>query len=155
MQDFELDRLDLQILAALQENNQASAQDLAERVPLSPSAILRRIRGYRAAGVIAADISVLAPNLTGERIRVLLMVQLETHAPPAVSDFRAQLVDSPNVQMCLEVSGVYDIACLAVFRSMEEFNAFADATVASHPAVRRYEANFVKRGAKMSLAVPL
>ncbi len=155
MADFELDRLDLQILAALQENNQASAQDLAERVPLSPSAILRRIRGYRASGVISADVSILAPNLTGERISVLLMIQLETHAPPTVTDFRSQLVGSPNVQVCLEVSGVYDIACLGVFRSMEEFNAFADATVASHPAVRRYEASFVKRGAKMSLAVPL
>jgi Lrp/AsnC family leucine-responsive transcriptional regulator len=153
--DFELDRLDFQILSALQQNNQASAQDLAERVPLSPSAILRRIRGYRASGVITADVSVLAPNLTGERIRVLLMIQLETHAPQAVGDVRGQLVDSPNVQMCLEVSGVYDIACLAVFRSMEEFNVFADATVASHPAVRRYEASFVKRDAKLSLAMPL
>ena len=51
---YPLDRLDIQILAALQENNQATAQALAERVPLSPSAILRRIRQYREEGVIAA-----------------------------------------------------------------------------------------------------
>ena len=44
---YPLDRLDVQILAALQENNQATAQALADRVPLSPSAILRRIRQYR------------------------------------------------------------------------------------------------------------
>ncbi|WP_304191011.1 Lrp/AsnC family transcriptional regulator, partial [Phenylobacterium aquaticum] len=61
MSEFELDRLDLRILSILQENNQASAQDLAERVHLSPSAILRRIRSYRASGVITADVSVLAP----------------------------------------------------------------------------------------------
>ena len=41
---YALDRLDMQILGALQENNQASAQALAVRVPLSPSAILQRIR---------------------------------------------------------------------------------------------------------------
>ncbi|WP_304170990.1 Lrp/AsnC family transcriptional regulator [Phenylobacterium aquaticum] len=155
MTDFELDRLDLKILSILQENNQASAQDLAERVHLSPSAILRRIRGYRASGVISADVSILAPNLTGERISVLLLVQLERHAPPAVSEFRNQLVNSPQVQVCLEISGVYDIACVATFRSMEEFNAFADAHVAGHAAVRRYEASFVKRRAKMSMALPL
>lgn len=155
MSDFELDRLDLQILSALQVNNQASAQDLAERVPLSPSAILRRIRGYRASGVIAADVSVLAPNLTGERISALIMIQLETHAPPAVNDLRSQLAESPNIQLCLEISGVYDIVCMGTFRSMEEFNAFADAMVASHPTVRRYEVSFVKRSAKMSMAIPL
>jgi Lrp/AsnC family leucine-responsive transcriptional regulator len=56
-----LDRLDIQILGALQENNQATAQILAERVPLSPSAILRRIRQYREEGVIAADVSIIEP----------------------------------------------------------------------------------------------
>lgn len=155
MSDFELDRLDLRILSILQENNQASAQDLAERVHLSPSAILRRIRSYRATGVITADVSVLAPDLTGERISVLLLVQLERHAPPVVAEFRTQLANAPEVQICLEISGVYDIACVATFRSMEAFNAFADANIAGQAVVRRYEASFVKRRAKMSLALPI
>lgn len=155
MPDFELDRLDLLILSALQEDNQVSAQTLAETVPLSPSAILRRIRNYRATGVIAADVSVLEPNLTGERISVLLLVQLERHAPPAVAGFRSFLTAAPQIQVCLEISGVYDIAAVGAFRSMEEFNAFADSHIASDPAVRRYEASFVKRRVKMSTAIPL
>jgi Lrp/AsnC family leucine-responsive transcriptional regulator len=59
------------------------------------------------------------------------------------------------VQVCLEVSGVYDIACLATFRNMEEFNGFADTHIAGDPVVRRYEASFVKRRMKMSTAIPL
>lgn len=155
MPDFELDRLDLQILNALQEDNQVSAQTLAEKVPLSPSAILRRIRNYRASGVITSDVSVVDPNVTGERISVLLLVQLERHAPPAISGFRNFLSNAPQIQICLEISGVYDIAVVGAFRSMEEFNAFADANIAGDPAVRRYEASFVKRRVKMSTSVPL
>jgi Lrp/AsnC family leucine-responsive transcriptional regulator len=152
---FALDRLDIQILSALQENNQATAQELSERVPLSPSAILRRIRQYREDGVIAADVSVLAPAAVADRLSVLLMVQLERHSPADVAAFRQHLCRSPQVQVCIEISGVYDISCIGIFRDMEEFNAFTDAEVAGHPAVRRYEASFIKKRVKFTTAVPL
>lgn len=150
-----LDRLDVQILGALQENNQATAQILAERVPLSPSAILRRIRQYREEGVIKADVSILEPAQFGERISVIIMVQLERHSPAAVAEFRAHLCRSPHVQVCMEISGAYDISCIAIFRGMEEFNTFSDLNIAGHPAVRRYEASFVKKRVKFTTAVPL
>jgi Lrp/AsnC family transcriptional regulator, leucine-responsive regulatory protein len=152
---YALDRLDVQILTALQVNNQATAQALAGQVPLSPSAILRRIRQYRDEGVIAADVSIIAPCHVGERISVIMMVQLETHSPAAVAEFRAHLCRSPHVQVCLEISGSYDITCIAIFRGMDEFNAFTDANIAGHPAVRRYEASFVKKRVKFTTAVPL
>ena len=150
-----LDRLDIQILGALQENNQATAQILAERVPLSPSAILRRIRQYREEGVIAADVSIIEPGQVGERISVIIMVQLERHSPAAVAEFRAHLCGCPQVQVCMEISGAYDISCIAIFRGMEEFNVFTDANIAGHPAVRRYEASFVKKRVKFTTAIPL
>ena len=152
---YALDRLDVQILSALQENNQATAQALADRVPLSPSAILRRIRQYRDGGVIAADVSIIEPTQLGERISVILMVQLALHSPQAVADFRAHLCRSPHVQVCMEISGAYDISCIAIFRNMGEFNTFTDTLIAGHPAVSRYEANFVKKRAKFTTAIPL
>ena len=152
---YALDRLDVQILSALQENNQATAQALADRVPLSPSAILRRIRQYREDGLIAADVSIIEPAQLGERISVIFMVQLELHSPQAVADFRAHLCKSPHIQVCMEISGAFDISCIAIFRNMDEFNTFSDALIAAHPAVRRYEANFVKKRAKFTTAIPL
>ena len=150
-----LDRLDVQILGALQENNQATAQILAERVPLSPSAILRRIRQYREEGVITADVSIIEPAQIGERISVIIMVQLERHSPAAVAEFRAHLCRSPQVQVCMEISGAYDISCIAIFRGMGEFNTFSDTMIAGHSAVRRYEASFVKKRSKFTTAIPL
>ena len=150
-----LDRVDLRILAALQVNNQASAQELAAAIPLSPSAILRRIRQYREAGLISADVSVLDLRVLGERLSVLYMVQLDTHAPGAVNAFRGELCDAPEVQVCMEISGVYDISCIAVFPGMDEFNRFSDQVIAAHPVVRRYEASFVKKRIKFTTAIPL
>jgi Lrp/AsnC family transcriptional regulator, leucine-responsive regulatory protein len=150
-----LDRLDLRILAALQVNNQASAQELAAAIPLSRSAILRRIRQYREAGLISADVSILDPAALGERLSVLYMVQLDSHAPAAVSAFREDLCRAPEVQVCMEISGIYDISCIAVFRGMAEFNHFSDHVIAAHPTVRRYEASFVKKRIKFTTAIPL
>lgn len=155
MSEAAFDRLDLQILAALQESNQTSAQELAERIPLSASAILRRIRGYRETGVIASDVSVLEPSRLGERISVLLHIQLERHAQSSVGEFRGQLSAAKEVQAVLEITGAYDIAVIAVFRSMEEFNRFADGRIADHPAVRRYEASFIKKRVKFTTALPI
>jgi Lrp/AsnC family transcriptional regulator, leucine-responsive regulatory protein len=152
---YALDRLDLRILAALQENNQATAQELAERVPLSPSAILRRIRQYREEGVIAADVSILDADRVGELISVLYMIQLERHAPSAVGDVRAHLARAPQVQICLEISGVFDMSCVAVFRSMSEFDVFSDTHIAAHPAIRRYEVSFIKKRIKFTTSIPL
>ncbi|MEO8113683.1 MAG: Lrp/AsnC family transcriptional regulator, partial [Phenylobacterium sp.] len=69
--------------------------------------------------------------------------------------FRAHLSRSPQVQVCMEISGAYDISCIAVFRDMAEFNAFSDASIAGNPAVRRYEASFIKKRVKFTTAIPL
>lgn len=155
MGDVQLDGLDMQILSALQECNQTSAQDLADRVPLSPSAILRRIRQYRASGVIAADVSVLDPAVTGERLSIMLLIQLARQAPAAAEAFRATLGRSPHVQVVMDIAGAYDVMCITVFQTMEAFNAFADAHVADHPSVQRYEAIFVRRRIKFGAGIPL
>ena len=155
MPDTELDQFDRKILAALQENNQASAHVLAETIPLSPSAILRRIRGFRHSGVIAADVSILNPDMLGGRLSVLFLLQLESHDPAALEGLRTLLIETPQVQTCLAITGGNDMMCLATFRNMAEFNAFADKQIGPHPMVKRYEASLVKRRVKTSMTFPL
>lgn len=153
--ELQLDRLDMRILSALQESNQTSAQELADRVPLSASAIQRRIRAYRHSGVITADVSVLNPRVSGEHISVVLLIQLAQQGPVSASDVRGRLGRSPQVQVIMEIAGAYDLMCIAMFESMESFNAFADAQIAGHPSVGRYEAIFVRRRVKFGTTIPL
>jgi Lrp/AsnC family leucine-responsive transcriptional regulator len=150
-----LDRLDMRILSALQLCNQTTAHQLAEQVPLSPSAIQRRIRSYRSTGVIAADVSVLDPKVAGEQISVVLLIQLARQGLAQAAQFRDGLSRSSHVQVVMDVAGAHDLLCIGVFDGMEALNAFVDLEIADHPAVARFETIFVRRRVKFGAVIPL
>jgi DNA-binding Lrp family transcriptional regulator len=149
-----IDKLDLGILNLLQQNALMRAEAIALQVPLSPSAIARRVRRLRESGVIAADVAVLSEE-AGPFLSAVVQVQMDRHALAAVEALRRRLIASPNVQLFLEVSGAFDLMLLVTVRDMDEYNAFTDAMLGDDPVVRRYESSFVKRRRKFSLALPL
>ena len=151
----ELDALDRQLLAALQQDNLQTAEQLAEQVGRSPSAIARRVRRLRASGAIAADVAILSDRAAGQPLSAIVHIQLERHAPQEGDRLRRRLVASPNVQLLLDIAGTFDILLLVAARDMGAYNDFADAMLAEHPAVRRFETSFVKKRVKATLAYPL
>src|SRR3954467_9157850 len=70
-----LDRFDIALLNLLQADNLATAEALARQVPLSASAIARRVRSLRDEALVAADMALLAPALTADRLRAIVNVQ--------------------------------------------------------------------------------
>ncbi len=150
-----LDPLDLRLLACLQRDNLQTADRLAEQVGRSPSAVARRLRRLRATGAVAADVALVSEAAAGHPLSAIVHVQLERHAPQEGDRLRRRLVASPHVQLCLDIAGAFDILLLVVAADMDDYNAFADATLADHPAVRRFESTFVKKRVKATLAVPL
>jgi DNA-binding Lrp family transcriptional regulator len=72
-----LDRFDRALLEQVQVNNQVPARQLGERVGLSESAVLRRLRRLRREGVIAADVSIVHPSVLGLPLTVHVLVSLE------------------------------------------------------------------------------
>lgn len=140
-----LDRFDMQLLNLLQVDNMATAEALAREVALSPSAIARRIRGYRGERLIAANAAILAPELTADRLRAIVQVQVHEHAEEkGIAALRSRLAAAREVQILLNIAGTVDLLVLVVTRDMRAFNAFADRHFAEDPAVRRYETSFVK-----------
>lgn len=150
-----LDRLDRQLLALMQADNLMTADRLAERVGLSPSAIARRLRRLRATGAIAADVALLSDEAAGKPLSVIVHIQLERHAPQDGDRLRRSLIASPHVQLLLDISGAFDIMLLVVAPDMATYNDFVDTRLAEHPAVRRLEGTFVKKRWKATLAYPL
>ena len=143
------DNFDLKLLNAMQDNADRTAEELAGLVALSPSAIARRLRRLKETGAIARTIALIAPELTGHRLRALIRLQLHEHAPASgLAELRVRLESLAEVQICLEVSGSDDMVLLVACRDMTEFNAFADAELAASPMVRRYETSFVKKEIK-------
>ncbi len=149
-----LDEFDRALLTLLQEDALLTAEELAARVPLSPSAIARRVRRLRADGIVAANRAVLSEQVEG-LLSALIEVVLARHEVGEVMAFIRGLEANPAVQMVVEVSGPVDVVLLVLARDMAGFNAFADSELASHPAVARYEMRFIKRRHKFSTAIPL
>jgi len=148
------DSLDIRLLALLQGNALLTADELARELPLSPSAIARRIRRLRETGVIVADVAVVSDSV-GPFLSALVHIQLDRHALAAVEALRRRLTASPHVQLYMEIAGAFDVVLLVTVADMDAFNAFADAELAGDPVVRRYETSFVKKKRKLSLALPL
>src|SRR5688572_8826160 len=75
-----LDRFDLALLDAAQRDDSKTANDLSAQVPLSPSAIARRLRRLRRDGWISRTIAVLSSRLVENRLRAVVLLQLGEHA---------------------------------------------------------------------------
>lgn len=143
------DNFDLKLLNAMQEDADRTAEQLAELVALSPSAIARRLRRLREMGAIARTVALLPGSIVDRRLRALVSVQLNEHAEArGLAALRDRLRTIDEVQLCLEISGTDDLLLLVACRDMAEFNAFADAELAASPAVRRYHTSFVKKEVK-------
>ena len=143
------DSFDLKLLNAMQEDADRTAEQLAEIVALSPSAIARRLRRLRDDGFIARTVALLPAEMVDRRLRALVSIQLHDHAPAGgLAELKLRMQAQDQVQLCLEVSGSDDMILLVACRDMAEFNAFADAELGSSPVVRRYETSFVKKEIK-------
>ena len=151
-----LDSFDLALLNLVQHDDSRTADQLAGQVPLSPSAIARRLRRLRADGWIARTIGLLAPRLTDQRLRALLFIELAEHADlKGKAALEQRLRANSKVQFCYETTGECDLLVLIDCASMAEFNALCDEVLVADPTVRRYQTSFVKREVKFAPFVEL
>jgi DNA-binding Lrp family transcriptional regulator len=151
-----LDRFDRDLLNAVQRDDRRTADSLAREIPLSPSAIARRLRRLRGEGWIARTIALVAARLTHNRARAIVLIQLSEHADRAgKAALERRLLAADEVQLCHEIAGPHDFIALFDCASIGAFNEAADALLASSPTVRRYETLFVKREVKFAPFVDL
>ncbi len=151
-----LDRFDLALLNLVQVDDSRTAESLSEEVPLSPSAIARRLRRLRSEGWISRTIALLSRRLTDRRLRAIVAVQLSEHADQrGKTALLDRIRSAPNVQLCYELAGADDLLLLFDCSDMAEFNDVAEAVLVADPTVRRYETSFVKREVKFAPFVRL
>jgi len=151
-----LDRFDLLLLNLVQRDDSRTADQLAERVPLSPSAIARRLRRLREEGWIDRTIALLSTRLTERRLRALVFIELAEHADlRGKTALQQRLRSADEVQFCYETTGDCDLLALIDCASMSDFNALCDSVLTADPTVRRYETSFVKREVKFAPFVQL
>lgn len=142
-----LDAIDQRILAALQRDARLSFEQLAERVGLSSSAVLRRVRRLEGDGVIAGYSALVAPERIGLGLSAYINVRLEKHGATqrqSPSDqFRAAVQGWAEVVDCVALAGEMDYLLRVQVRDMAHFAAFIRDTLLRHAAVQDCKTSFV------------
>lgn len=100
-----LDRYDRLILEALQEDGRLSNQELAERIGLSPSPCLRRVRALEQAGLIVGYRALVDAKALGLSLMALIHISMDQHTPERFNHFEAAVREIPQIIECLLITG--------------------------------------------------
>ena len=121
---IDLDAFDRRLLEEVRRDNQLPARVLADKVGLSVSAVLRRLRQLRAAKVIVADVALIDPALTGSALTMHVLVKMRQAAASSMDAFARAIVHHPEVTAAWDVTGDDDFVLKVQVNSMDEYDRF-------------------------------
>jgi Lrp/AsnC family leucine-responsive transcriptional regulator len=150
-----LDNTDRKLLALLQEDGRITNQELAERVALSPSACLRRVRALEEAGVIRGYAALLDPARIGLGLLAFVTVKLEKRGRMPTDAFAGACRDWPEVVACHATTGDMDYLLRVHVGDLAHFSRFVMDSLLKHPGVIDVKSSFVLEQVKETTALPL
>jgi Lrp/AsnC family leucine-responsive transcriptional regulator len=150
-----LDAIDRRILRALQRDGRLPVVALAERVGLSPTPCLRRVKRLEAEGVIARYAALVDPSRVGLPLQAFVMVGLESHAEEVVQAFHRALAARPEVLAAYAMSGEMDYLLHVLAADFEAYAEFALKALLRMPGVKQTRSSFVLAALKPLGDVPV
>ena len=148
-----LDEFDHRLLDLLQADASMTLTALGERVGLSPSAVQRRIKRYRASGLMR-QVAVLDPALLGSVTLAVVLVALERESAKHHAALYARLRAMPEVQQCYVLAGEWDYLVLLATSGLAHTREVAERLFGNDEYLKRYETRMVFEPIKLGLAVP-
>ena len=152
--EITLDRIDLKILQVLQENGRLSNVELSERIALSPSPCLRRLKQLEDNGIIRRYAALLSPVSLGLGLQVMIRVTTDKAAQARV-EFENAVQTWSEVLSCFALTGESDYLLHAFFTDMNAFSHFVLDVLLSHNCVLDAKSSFVLKEIKSTTALPL
>ena len=152
---MELDRTDRRILALLQEDGRRSNVEIAERVALSPSPCLRRIKRLEALGVIRGYRAIIDRDAIGVGLTVLIGIKIGQHSKENAAILQDTLVSMPEVVSCHMVSGSEDFIAEIVVKDLQEYERLLTARLLVLPMIVDVRSNISLRRIKSEAPLPL
>ncbi len=153
---MEIDRYDRQILAILQDNGRISNQDLADRIGLSPSPCLRRVRTLEDAGIVTGYRALVSAKALGYSLMALIYISMDKHTPERFENFEKQILQIPEVLECLLVTGQdADYQIKVIVKDMDAFQELLLNRITRIQGVTGVHSSFVLRKVVDKTAVPI
>jgi len=140
-----LNPTDLRILETLQVDGRITNQDLAERVNLSPSACLRRVRRLEDDGVIEGYSALLKPSAVGRSSNIFIEITLNGQSEAVLDAFEAAIAQVPDVMECYLMAGQADYLVRVAVSSAEDYERIHKTYLSRLPDVARIRSIFTMR----------
>ena len=153
--EVKLDAIDRAILTELQREGRLSNLDLAQRVHLSPSACLRRVKQLEDGGVIAQYVALVNPRAVGRHGISFTIINLDSMNTPQLEAFEQAVRDRPEILDCYYVAGANDYLIRFAYRDAEDLERFHSEVLMHLPGVSRSNSMLVLRTVKKTTALPL
>lgn len=152
---IEIDDIDRRLLTALQENGRLTATELAERIGLTTSPCLRRLRLLEQAGVIRGYAALLDQEKVGLPVSVFVSVKLERQREEALDKFEQAMRRCPEVVECYLMTGPRDYLLRVVAEDLAAYERFLKDTLTRIDGVASIESSFALAQVKYSNVLPV
>lgn len=150
-----LDAIDRSLLRELQRDGRISNQDLAQRVHLSPSACLRRVKQLEEGGVIDRYVALVNPKAVGQPGTSYTIVNLERLTSTAIEAFERAVRDLPSILDCYYVAGTNDYLIRFTYNDAADLERFHAEVLMRLPGVLRSNSMLVLRTVKKTTELPV
>ncbi|WP_333823898.1 Lrp/AsnC family transcriptional regulator [Pinisolibacter sp.] len=155
MPKLRLDRIDRNILAQLQQDGRMTNHDLADKVGLSPSPCLRRVRALEEAGVIRNYVALVDPVAVDLSVSVFVNVTLERQVEDRLDVFEATVRQWPEVLECYLMTGESDYLLRVVVPDLASYERFLKQYLTRVPGVASIKSSFALKQVRYQTALPL
>ena len=143
---MQLDRYDRRILQQLQKDGRMNNNELAERIGLSPSPCLRRVRALEESGLISGYHARLDSAKLDLSLMALIHISMDNHTPERLTNFETKIGALPEVLECLLITGQdADYQLKVVIKDMEAFQRLLLDKITSIEGVSGVHSSFVLR----------
>lgn len=150
-----LDAIDRKILSELQNDGRVTVNDLSERVGLSPTPCLRRMKRLEAAGVVTGYAANVDQVIVGLPINVFVNVTLTRQAETELEAFEAAVTACPEVMECYLMTGTSDFLMRVVAADLFAYERFLKSTLTRIPGIANIQSSFALKQVVHRTALPV
>ena len=150
-----LDEFDGRILTELQKDGRLPNVALAERIGLSPTPCLRRVRRLEADGYIRAYGALLDRRKVGLGLTAFVSIAIASHTHKNARVFQQSLESFPEVVACHIVTGEADFLLEVVVPDLEAYSLFVLEKLLKLPGVNDVRSSFSMKAIKTPSVLPV
>ncbi|WP_119462611.1 Lrp/AsnC family transcriptional regulator [Rhodospirillaceae bacterium SYSU D60014] len=149
-----MDEIDWKIITALQQNARLTNQELAQKVGLSPSPCLRRLRKLEEEGVLCGYRALIDQEQYGLPINAFVSIRLERQTDAAIRAFERAIQDLDEVQECYLMTGARDYLLRVVSHSLQAYERFVRERLTRIEGIASIESSFAFNQVKKNPKLP-